>query len=55
MSPPPGDSLNQEEQTQLRRNIGQLNWAVQGPRPDTAFEMVDLSPKLRNGTVADLL
>ena len=49
------NNLNPEEQKQLRRIVGQLNLAVQGSRPDTAFEMVYLSTKLRNGTVSDLL
>jgi hypothetical protein len=34
--------------------VGSLNWAVQGSRPDAAFEMIDLSTKFNNGTVGDL-
>ncbi|CAC5360729.1 unnamed protein product [Mytilus coruscus] len=34
--------LTQEEQTDYRRMVGQLNWAVQISRPDLAFELVDL-------------
>ncbi|CAC5357015.1 unnamed protein product [Mytilus coruscus] len=35
--------------------VGQLNWAVQGSRPDLAFELVDLSTKLKSALVCDLL
>jgi hypothetical protein len=49
------DSLNQKEQTSLRQLVSRLNWAVQGSRPDMAFEMISLSTKLKNGTVDDLL
>ena len=34
--------LNSKEQTSLRSMVGRLNWAVQGSRPDMAFEMIDL-------------
>ncbi|CAG2204921.1 unnamed protein product [Mytilus edulis] len=34
--------LTQKEQTDYRRMVGQLNWAVQGSRPDLAFDLVDL-------------
>ncbi|CAC5372113.1 unnamed protein product [Mytilus coruscus] len=47
--------LTQEEQTDYRRMVGQLNWAVQGSRPDLAFELVDLSTKLKSALVCDLL
>lgn len=46
--------LSEEEQTAYRQLIGQINWAVQGSRPDLAFEMIDMSTKLKSGTVADL-
>ena len=49
------DMFNAKEQTAFRQLIGQLNWAVQGSRPDMAFEMIDLSTKLKQGTVGDLL
>jgi hypothetical protein len=49
------NTLNTGEMTQLRGIVGKLNWAVQGSRPDMAFEMVELSTKFRNGTVQDLL
>ncbi|CAG2239162.1 unnamed protein product [Mytilus edulis] len=47
--------LTQEEQKDYRRMVGQLNWAVQGSRPDLAFELVDLSTKLKSALVCDLL
>ncbi|CAC5365129.1 purA [Mytilus coruscus] len=47
--------LTQEEQKDYRRMVGELNWAVQGSRPDLAFELVDLSTKLKSALVCDLL
>ncbi|KAL5015625.1 hypothetical protein ScPMuIL_007295, partial [Solemya velum] len=47
--------LDDKEQTLYRQLIGQLNWAVQGCRPDMAFEMINLSTKLKLGTVSDLI
>ena len=44
-----------KEQTRLRQLVGRLNWMVQGSRPDMAFETIDLSIKLKNGVVEDLL
>ena len=49
------DVLTGDEQTMLRQLVGRLNWAVQGSRPDLAFDMIDLSTKLKQGTVSDLL
>ena len=46
--------LNAEEQTTYRQLIGQLNWAVQGSRPDIAFEMIKMRTKLKQGKVEDL-
>ena len=40
-------TLTAEEQTEYRQLIGQINWAVQGTRPDMAFELIDLSTKLK--------
>ena len=48
------DLLNADEQTPYRHLVGQLNWAVQGSRPDIVFEMIDLSTKLKEGTTGDL-
>ena len=49
------ENLNETEQTLYRQLIGQLNWAVQGSRPDMAYEMIDMSTKLKQGKVADLI
>ncbi|CAC5406207.1 unnamed protein product [Mytilus coruscus] len=49
------DVLNTSEQTLYRKLIGQINWAVQVSRPDMAFEMIDMSTKLKEGTVAHLI
>lgn len=47
--------LNSVDQFHLRRLVGKLGWLVQGSRPDMAFDMIDLSTKLKSGTVQDLL
>ena len=49
------DNLNTKEQTLLRQLVGRLNWVVQSTRPDMAFDMTDLSTKLKHGTINDLL
>jgi transposase InsO family protein len=49
------DSLTNSEQTLLRSQVGRLNWAVQGTRPDLSFDMVDLSTRFKSGVVADLI
>ena len=46
--------LNQTEQSLLRSQVGRINWAVQGSRPDLGFEMIELSTKLKKGSVSDL-
>ena len=48
------EPLTGKEQTLLRQLVGRINWAVQGSQPDFAFEMIDLSTKLKQGTVGDL-
>lgn len=48
------DILNSEEQSLYRQIVGQINWAVQGSRPDLAFEMIAASTKLKQATVGDL-
>ena len=35
--------------------IGQLNWAVQGSRPEMSFDMIQMSTKLKQGRVEDLV
>ena len=37
-----------------RQIVGQINWAVQGSRPDLAFKMIAASTKLKQASVADL-
>ena len=49
------EPLNEREQTLFRQIIGQLNWAVQGYRPDMAFDMIAMSTKLKQGKVGDLV
>ena len=46
--------LNSEEQSLNRQIVGQINWAVQGSRPDLAFEMIADSTKLKQASVGDL-
>ena len=47
--------LSPEERTELRSIVGRMNWAVQGTRPDLAFDLTDLSTKFRSGKVSDLV
>lgn len=47
--------LNKKEKTSLRACVGRLNWAVQGTRPDMAFDMIDLSTKFKKGRIEDLM
>ena len=47
--------LTTQEQKLYRQLVGQLNWAVQGSRPDMAFEMINMSTKLKQGTVENLV
>ena len=35
-------TLTAEEKTEYRQLIGQINWTVQGTRPDLAFELIRL-------------
>ena len=35
--------------------VGQLNWAVQGSRPEMSFGMIQMSTKLKQGRVEDLV
>ena len=46
--------LTREEYTTMRSVVGKLNWVVQGTRPDLAFDMIELSTKLKKAKVADL-
>ena len=47
--------LTEQEQTVYRQMIGQLNWAVQGSRPEMPFDMIQMSTKLKLGIVEDLV
>ena len=49
------EDLNLTEQKTYRSLVGSLNWIVQGSRPDLAFALIDLSPKLNKATVEDLV
>ena len=49
------EPLNEDEQTSYRQLIGQLNWAVQGSRPDMAFATIEMSTKLKQAKVCDLV
>jgi len=49
------NQLTMAEQKLYRNLIGQITWAVQGSRPDLAFELIDMSTKLNKATVADLV
>ena len=47
--------LEPNDQRLLRQMVGKLNWAVQGTRPDVAFDLIQLSTKLKVGQVSDLI
>ena len=49
------EPLNAQEQTWFRQMTGQLNWAVQGSRPDMVFEMIALSTNLQQGKIEELI
>ena len=49
------EPLNEDEQTSYRQLIGQLNWAVHGSRPDMAFATIEMSTKLKQAKVCDLV
>lgn len=47
--------LIEQEQTVHRQMIGQLNWAVQGSRPEMSFDMIQMRSKLKQGKVENLV
>lgn len=49
------DKLSDQELTLFRQLVGRLNWGVQGSRPDLAFDLIDLSTKLKQASVSDLI
>ena len=46
--------LTKSQHTALRSLAGSLNWAVQGTRPDLAFELTEISMKFKKGLLKDL-
>ena len=47
--------MNQDELSLLRQITGIVNWTARATRPDTSFEMIDLSTKFKGGKVSDLI
>ena len=47
--------LNQEEISELRAVIGQLNWLSTSTRPDISFDVLELSMAIRHALVEDLI
>ena len=47
--------LSKSEKTEFRSLIGQLNWVATQSRPDIAFDVCDLSGRVKNAKVADVL
>lgn len=50
----PHRKLNSEEQTSLRKVVGQLNWLANITRPEISFQVSVISSKLQNATIADI-
>lgn len=46
--------LNSEEYTTFRKLVGQINWLVNGTRPDLAFQMIELSTKFNCAKLSHL-
>ena len=47
--------LTTREQRDLRSTVGRCNWAAQGTRPDSGYDVVESSTKCKNGCVSDLI
>ena len=45
---------SQESKMELRRTVGQANWAARRTRPDVGFDLMELSMRFNNANVADL-
>ena len=43
-----------ESKSDLRRTVGQANWAARRTRPDVGFDLMELSMRFNNATVNDL-
>ena len=50
-----GRSLSPDEQYMYRKIVGQLNWLASQSRPDLSFDVCQLSTKLNQATVHDLI
>ena len=48
------DSIDAEYRTGLRRMVGQANWAARRSRPDSSFDLLELSMRFNNAVVEDL-
>lgn len=49
-----GEPLTDEERTQYRALVGQVNWTSNQTRPDLNFEVVELSIKFKDPLVSDI-
>lgn len=47
--------LNEDERTQFRSLLGQLNWVATQTRPDIAFDVCELSGSVQKATVGDIV
>lgn len=47
--------LNEDEETQLRTLIGQLNWIASQTRPDQSHYVLQLSMKVNKATAKTLI
>ena len=50
-----GRSLSPDEQYMYRKIVGQLNWLASQSRPDLSFDVCQLSTKLNQATVHDVI
>ena len=50
-----GSDLSEDEKTEYRALVGQLNWIATNTRPDIAFDICELSVSMKKATIMDLL